>query len=206
MTKRKAKGLSVREVLEKTVEGLERKFKPKEIIFLQQVAAEIADDSDYHRERIGYMYYKQSGLFRFDNQERIWAISLGTTPGNYPAANYDSDILALMIDSKGKKITQIKQELKERIQKSDYFENSLIRGMYDGNLAVKMDEPSSGLGKKMLEILRPEIGRFIAQETEYDREVLRLDNLKPMVKEERLYKPDFVGFMMETIEKVLGEN
>jgi len=201
MEKRK-KELSVRALLEQTVNHLEAEYKYKKVGFENPVRVEIADDSDWHRTKTGYMTYEKLNLFSFNGNAKYWAIGLGTTNGGYPAADYDSDIIALLFNPKSKRIIQIRKELTDILHHSTYFSNSLICGEYDGNLsAVK----KCSLGQKVVEKLKPEIEKFIAKEPKYDSEYIRMDNLAPMNTQNMMYKPKFVEFLSQTIIDVLKE-
>ncbi len=190
-------GLNVRELLKNTYSELSKRHSPQEVVFTNEVLTEIANDSDYHRTRIGYMGYESSGLFQLDG--KTWAIARGEKCGSYPAEPYDSDLLALELLVEGKIFKQIQEELKERIENSSYFINSLVCGMADGNL---FSHKEGMFGEEMLKILQPEIKRFIAQEPEYDRSMVLL-TLQHPTKKAMLYKPEFVGFLADSIEAVL---
>lgn len=193
-------GLSVRELLKNTYILLCERHKPQQIVLADRALAEIANDSDWHRTRVGYMGYENVGLFGLNGKE--WAIARGEACGSYPAEPYDSDILALEFDLKGLRKTkeQIQEELKEAIGMSSYFENSLVYGMADGNLAVS---ENSRFGKKMLETLRPEMQKFIAEKPEYDSRYLSLSTLSPVCTKNVKYKNEFADFLADSIENVL---
>jgi hypothetical protein len=198
---KKIKGLTVREILEDTYSILRKRHNPQEIIFQHKVLAKIADDSDYHRTRIGYMGYKTVNLLNLNS--KTWAIARGEKCGGYPADPYDSDILALELIVKEQTSEQIQEELTGRIRESLFFENSLVYGTANGNLGLNKD---GKFGKRMLEILRPEIDRFIAQEPEYDQRHLSLSTLSPICKKPVLYKPELAGFLADSIEAILRKS
>ena len=58
-------------------------------------------------------------------------------------------------------------------------------------------------GQKMLEILIPEMQRFIAQEPEYDPKYYSLSTLSPICTSSVKYKPKFADFLADSIEAVL---
>lgn len=203
----KTKGLNVRELLKDTYSRLTERHDPQEIVLPNRALTEIANDSDYHRTRVGYMGYETAGLFEFDGS--VWTIARGEACGSYPADPYDSDILALEFELKRpikggrtrkKTEKQIQEELGESIRRSEYFRNSLIYGKEDGNLIVSRN---GRFGQRMLEILRPEIQRFIAKEPEYDSQLLSLSTLKPICTSSVKYKPEFADFLADSIEAVL---
>jgi len=101
----------------------------REVVFQHRAFAEIADDSDWHRTRKGYMGYDKADLLRLDG--KVWVIARGEACGSYPAAPYDSEILALRFelkreDGKRKTKAQTRNELSDAVAGSTYFRNSLV--------------------------------------------------------------------------------
>ena len=196
----KFEGLNVGELLKNTYSKLYERHHPQEIVLPNRVLTEIANDSDWHRTSIGYMGYELAGLFELNGS--VWAIARGEACGSYPAEPYNSDLLALEIELKNpiKTEKQIQEELGESIRRSEYFRNSLIYGMADGNLAVS----KKGIfGERMIEILKPEMQRFIAQKPEYDSQYLSVSTLIPICKSTAKYKPEFVDFLADSVEAIL---
>jgi len=192
------KGLYVRDLLKSAYEILSQQHENIEITFPNQVLTEIADDSDWHRSRTGYMGYESARAFQFNG--KVWVVARGEKCGSYPAKPYDSDVMALEFPLKGIITEATKEELTRKIEESSYFINSLIYGMADGNLAV------SGRGrfeKQMTELLRPKIQEFIAQKPEYDRSVVLASTLQHPTTKNMLYKPEFADFLARTFEAVL---
>lgn len=194
----KQDSLSVRDLLKHTYVVLATRHNHQEIVLPQMVFTEIANDSDWHRSRTGEMKYQAVGLFTLD--EKLWAISRGEKCGGYPADPYDSDLLALDFSIKGKTQEQIQEELRDRIGRSDYFVNSLVYGMADGNLAVTK---SGRFGQKMLEQLAPRVKDFVATPAKYNDEYLDLSTLRPICEHSVKYKPEFADFLADSIEAVL---
>ncbi len=184
--------------MKNTYSILAERNNPREIVFPRRVLTEIADDSDWHRSRSGYMCYKYAGLFHLDG--KTWSITRGEKCGSYPAEPYDSDILALELLAEGKTLEQIQKELKEGIEHSSYFRNSLIFGMADGNLS---SIEGSRFGREMSRRLQPEINRFIAQEPEYDEGVILVSTLQYPTTRCMLYRQEFADFLADSIEAVL---
>jgi len=191
-------GLYVRELLKKAYERLSQQHKNREIIFSNSVLTEIADDSDYHRTKTGYMGYESARAFQFNG--KIWVVARGEKCGSYPAEPYDSEILALEFPLKERITKTTKEELAGRINESSYFRNSLVYGMADGNLVVSK---RGRFGKQMLDLLKPRIKEFIAQKPEYDRSLILASTLRHLTKKCMLYKPKFVDFLAESFETVL---
>lgn len=190
--------LLVGELLENTYTKLCNKNPNIEIILPERVTSEIADDSDYHRFRTGYMGYERIKFFNFNNKS--WLIGNGKSCGNYPARPYDSDILSLefVVDKNPDKVYK---QFKDKI--GSYFRNSLIYGMTDGNLAVSRE---GRFAKQMMDLLIPKIEKFIAEEPKYNEEILSLDTLKPVNISPMKYKPELVDFLAESIEIVLKQS
>jgi len=188
--------LSVRELLENTYEKLGERNSYTEIILPKNVTSEIADDSDWHRTRVGYMGYDKVRFFNFN--DKSWLVSNGKSCGDYPARPYDSDILALELA-----VNENPDKVCEQFQKniSSYFRNSLLIGMNDGVLAV-----DGGFSQRMDSLLRPRFKEFIAEMPRYNKEVLSLDNLSPINTSSMKYKPEFADFLAEIIERVLKES
>lgn len=191
-------GICVRDLLKRAYERLSQQHKNREITFSNKALTEIADDSDYHRTKTGYMGYESARAFQFN--DKIWVMARGEKCGSYPAELYDSDILALEFPLKGEITKATKEELTERIKESSYFRNSLVYGMADGNLSVN---GKGRFGKQMLDLLRPKIEGFIAQKPEYDRSVILASTLQYPTTKNMLYKPEFADFLAESFETVL---
>lgn len=193
-------GLTIRELLENTYESLAKRNPHQEIILNKPALSEIANDSDWHRTRIGYMRYEKANLFNFSNND--WAVCIGEKFGSYPAERFDSDLSALKLTIEGKKPEQIEEDIRNNFHRYDYFQNSLVFGFRYGNMGISKD---SKLGEKMQELLKPKIENFIVQKAEYDETKILCSTLEYPVVKNVLYKPNFVGFLTETIETVLKE-
>lgn len=193
-----SKGLYATELLEQTYSTLCNRHNPNKIMLPRKARAEIADDSDWHRTKKGYMAYESAAIFELNN--KIWAITKGEATGAYPADPYDTDISALEFDLHNKSNEQIQKELYESIKDSSYFMNSLIYSLSDGMLATS----NGKLGKRMSSILKPRLNEFIAQQPIYDSEYMLISTLAPICREPVLYKHKLVDFLADTIEKVLS--
>lgn len=226
---KKKEGLFVRELLKNTYDRLAERNPHQEIVLAEPALAEIANDSDWHRTRIGYMKYEKANFLQLDNKN--WAIGRGESYGSYPAEPYDSDILALELvydEKKSEKIKEkirkgrtldlstisidtempvIQERLKRGIENSRYFENTLVCGMADGHLATggRSSWYPNPFKERMLELLKPKIDDFIEQKAEYDTRYILASTLRHPTTKLMLYKPNFVDFLTETIEFVLKE-
>lgn len=193
------KNLSARELLDKTYENLEKKFGHRTIEFQEPALAEIANDSDWHRTRIGYMEYENADLFKFNGNE--WALAIGRACGSYPADPYDTDITAILCNSKEKEQEDTQKELMRGFRCSSYFRNSIVYSMSDGSLAINKE---SKIGNRFLEIVKPKIAEYVAKGPEYHGRFMTMD-LRPVVTARAEYKPKFADFLTETIVKILSE-
>ncbi len=197
-------GLTGGEVLEKAYELLLKKYQHKTINFPNTASAEIADDSDWHRSKTGYMGYKSAAALKIN--DKSWVLGLGEKCGSYPAEPFDKDILALEYVIDGKKETQISDELEEKIRCSPYFRNTVILSMADGQLQLgNSDYPCfCRFGSKMKELLKNKFKDYVAQKPEYDTEVILASTMDFPCRKLMEFKPEFVEVLADTIEKVLS--
>lgn len=191
--------LSVRELLRQVYEKIGKELRGKQITLSDKATSEIANDSDWHRRRIGYMGYESVVLVQIG--EKNWVLGFGVACGSYPAYPYSSDIVALSISPDGKSDEELTQEIYKAIETTSYFQNSIICGMADGQLFLNKNTP---FGKKMTGILQSGIKDYIAQNLETDPTVFLMD-LRPVVKSSMKYKPEFVDFLKDFITGLLKE-
>lgn len=190
--------LSARQLLEGVHSLLKDKLDGKEIKLPSKAMAEIADDSDYHRTRVGYTGYETAILLKVDDKE--WAVAFGTKCGSYPADPYNCDIAAVPVSINGKSDEETAKEIHEALNGNSYFRNSLVYAMADGQLAIS---ENSKYGQKVLELLEPRVQEFIAQNLETDSQYFTMD-LRPLVKSSVQYKPEFMVFLFDTLRAVLA--
>jgi len=190
--------LSARQILEGVYNSLKDKIDGKETKLPSKATAEIANDSDWHRTRVGYTGYETAVLLMVDGKE--WAVAFGTKCGSYPSDPYNCDIAAVPVSTNGKSDEEIAKEIHEALEEGIYFHNSLIYAMADGRLAISKD---SRFGSKVLELLRPRVQEFIAQELETDFRYFTMD-LRPVVKSAVQYRPEFIAFLFDTFRSVLA--
>jgi len=192
-------GLSARQLLEGVYNSLKDKLNGREIKLPSKAMAVIADDSDWHRIRIGYTSYESAVLLKVGNKE--WAVAFGTKGGDYPADPYNCDIAAVQFSGSGKSDEQVAVEVHDALEGNSCFRNSLIYAMADGQLAINKKEP---FGQKVLELLRPKVQEFTAQDLEIDSRFFIMDPRRPVVKSAVQYKPEFVVFLYEILRTVLA--
>ena len=190
-------GLSVRELLESVYNAL--KDGGREIKLPAKAMAKIADDSDWHRTRVGYTGYESATLLKVGDKEE-WTVAFGTKCGSYPSYPYNCDIAAVQLSGNGKSDEEVAVEIYNSLEGNIYFRNSLIYANDDGRLAISKNMQ---FGQKVLELLRPKVQEFISQDLETDSRYLTMD-LRPVVKSAVQYKPEFVVFLCDTLRTVLS--
>ena len=196
----KQEGLSVRELLEQAFDALKQDLDGREIDLPSIAVAEIANDSDWHRTRIGYTSYKKASLLMVGDKK--WAVAFGTKCGAYPADPYDCDIAAVQLSLDDEESDeQVAVKVHQSLESNDYFRNSLLFSMVDGRLSASKN---SYFGMKVLELLKPRAVEFVAQKLVTDPEHFTLD-LRPLVKSAIRYKQEFVAFLAETFRTALAE-
>ena len=191
--------LSVRELLQQVCDKLGEELKGRQIALPHKATSEIANDSDWHRTRVGYMGYESVILVQIG--EKCWVFGCGGAYGSYPADPYSSDIIVLSVSLDGKPDKELAQEICKAIERTEYFSDSVICGLADGCLCFNKGAP---FGKKMMEVLQSGFNEYVARSLETDDTVFYMD-LRPVVKSDMRYKPEFVDFLKDTIAGFLKE-
>ncbi len=193
------------EVLERVFEELAKKHQNKQIIFSEGVSTIIAEDSDWHRIRIGYMGYKEVKIFRFNG--RHWVLGLGKAWGSYPARPYKSDIIAIEI-LPDESVSA--EKIAEKIQEEGFgLGRSLIIAKSNGMLTIERNTifpaEQDSFFHKMREHLNGIIPEFTAQEIKASDKCISASDLQPVVTQPQCYKPELVETLVEIIPKILGK-
>ena len=192
-------GLQVHELLERTCQALSGRHQGGELkLEPHGASSEVANDSDHHRSRIGDMFYND--VFIVVIGDRTWVIGCGR-PRGYPADPYAGDILAIDVSGSNRGDEGFIKELRRRIERETYFRNTLIIGVYSGNLAAS---DRSRFGRKVLEGIGTRLQYCIAQKAQQNHEFLYL-NLAPVMDKTTRYKLEAVDLLVEVITKVLEE-
>lgn len=192
------KELSASELLEGVYNKLTEGARSIELS--SETKAEIADDSDHHRTRVGYTAYESVSVLMVDNT--MWMLGLGKTCGSYPADPYDRDIVAIQIlDSNELSDADIDVKACNAFGDNIYFKNSLVYSMADGQLGVK---EKGFFGEIIIRSLNKEINNFISRPLDVDNSRFYMD-MSPVVKATVLYKPEFVDFLSKTFFVILKE-
>lgn len=190
------KELFASEVLEKTLKELAEKYPNKQVIFPEVVYTVIADDSDWHRTKRGYMGYKEVKVFGFGR--KFWALGLGIACGSYPAKPYKSDIIAIEIVPDE---SVSAEKIAERIQPEGVgFNSSLIIARTDGMLTVERTSifpiEQGSVFYKMQERLNRIIPEFTAR---------KIKTSGKCISASQYYKPKLVEELVGVVPKILGE-
>jgi len=163
--------------------------------------AEIANDSDGHRTRIGYMRYTHVALIKAG--ERNFLLARGIKHGQYPAELYDSDLTACPIEEE--ELADDEEELLVKVNnalsRSVYFRYSLVFTKMDGDLMVT----DSHLAQSVVQKMRTIESALVAVDPEYGSNIL-LSTLTPVVNRTTKYYPDAPGKLADVLIEVLKES
>ena len=193
------KGLSARESFVTAFEAVRQKLNGKEVILPKTPEAEIANDSDYHRTKVGYSAYKKVALVTVDGKE--WVVALGFACGDYPADRYNCDIAAIPVSSTGKPNEQLAEEIHDILEGNYYFKNSIVIAMADGRIALNSRGPFREIMLKTLGTGMPT--EFTAQQLEHQEGVLHAD-CRPVVKYGKRYTKEFPIYLSDRICETLA--
>jgi len=192
-------GLSVYKLLEKVCQTLSEQHRGEEFkLEPYGASSEVGNDSDYHRSRIGDMFYKD--VFLVMIRGKTWVVGCGR-PRGYPADLYAGDILAIDVSGEDKYCEGFTKALRRRIERETYFRNTLIIGLYTGNLAAS---DHSRFGRKVLEGIGTQIQYCIAQKAQQSQDFLNL-NSTPVMDKTSGYKPEAINLLVDVITSVLEE-
>lgn len=194
------KTLSVHDLLRSTCRFLGRRYSRHSIHFPDGVCTEIADDSDWHRTRRGYMRYRSAKILRIGGKR--WVLARGEKSGSYPADAYDSDIIAIRIADQGKIDAKLVEGVAQAIREGSYFKNTLVCGLADGRLACYARSP---FADPMAAWLRSVADRIIAQNARHDDRYLSLSTLQPIVTSTMKYWPEAARLLAEAIKETLSQ-
>ncbi|MEI8339719.1 MAG: hypothetical protein WCF94_03575 [bacterium] len=190
-------GLLIKEVLTQVYEGLKKKFGVKEIKLTEKAMAEIADDSDWHRTRMGYTGYNSCIFLKIGNKE--FCVALGEKCGAYPADPYNCDIAVVSVSRNGVNMEALDTKVSKALGENSYFRSSVIIAMADGSVGAV----DGGLGAELFKIVGPKAKEVLFKKIETNPDLLSPATLTPMVTSAARYKPEFVDILIEGIETVL---
>jgi hypothetical protein len=193
------KMLSVHDLLRSVSRLLGRKHSRRSLHFPEGVCTEIADDSDWHRTRRGYMRYRSAKILKLGG--RRWVLARGDKSGSYPADAYDSDIIAIPIADQGKVDAKLAEQVAQSIREGSYFRHTLVCGLADGRLACYTRSP---FADQMAASLRFMLVRIIAEDVRRDERYLSLSDLRPIVTSSMKYRPEAVHILADAIREILS--
>lgn len=161
----------------------------------------IADDSDHHRDRRGWMRYDLAHIVEKGGQRAV--IAHGRKAGSYPGDQYAGDLIVVPTNGFGKEdpvalARTVRDDLRRR--HLGYFSDSIIVAMSDGSLKFPASQPGIRLQQRISGELRQtepavEDGRYIQASS------LRV----PVIREGR-YHPSSVRVVVEGIEEGLVQS
>jgi len=185
-------GFSAHDVVDRVFTELQKKLKGRKLSFKNRVQAEIGNDSDWHRTRIGYMGYDSVYLAKMNG--KTWILGRGQACGAYPADPYDSDIFVLEVpeNRQGKTIESM-------ISHQEYFISSAFFATSDGQIAGNKD---SDMAQKVLFPLQETWLNYIIEPTKYRDDVIGLD-LRPIPSSQASFKPELVDLLTEKIVNLI---
>lgn len=190
------KDLSVREVIKATYNKLVKEHQAKKIHFPQGIMVEIANDSDWHRTRVGYMKYSEIGVL--DIGDKKWLFGMGEKAGSYPGEIYDCDLIGKRVES-----DLSKKRIEDKIMIGEYFRNTLILGMASGQLGVSGKDKFGG---RMVKCLERDIKQeHFSQQVEFDNSHFTMD-LRPVCTRVARYSPKVVDVIANAINDVFVLN
>lgn len=181
----------------------------------------IADDSDDHRSRTGYMSYEAAHLVPFGQQP--WLLAKGTKTGDYPGNEYAADIFAvkadqLQLETPEKNVHDIVREyMREQMKKEredahrlgifpapPFLASLLVAHSWEGGGGFTF--PTWSLGHHLGMNIKQQLAEMEMQKTKRDERYLSANDLQPAVVGEARYAPAAVRVLIEGIEKILSGN
>ena len=190
------------EIIDLVFKKIRRNYMKEEIIFPKPVLALIADDSDYHRTRRGFMKYRSVIIISFGESE--WIMGRGYAWGDYPAEPYDKDILVVELDDplEEKSDSERVEEIMREVKFSGWlFKNSIIAAKSNGTFFV-----GKNWGDAMTKEINQEgISGFIKKKLEnYDNYInVTVEGVVPFLKSSIKYDKELADFLSNKILRVL---
>ncbi len=188
-------GLTARVVLDRTYDLLGRRHSKNEIVFPRRALAVIGDDSDWHRNRTGYMGYERVRIIELDGKRFI--LGRGEKCGDYPGNEFGSDMIAIATTP-----PETLEHIKCMIGEGWDFMNSLVIAMaaIGGGQIVF---PRNGRGSMLAELMAPEFPEYCVQLPAYAQGVFLPSTMGPPATSSARYKPEIVEVLAGSIEDVL---
>jgi len=194
------------EILDLTFKKIKR-YAKQEIIFPKYALSLIADDSDDHCTRQGFMRYDSVILINLGG--RVWAIGKGKAWGDYPARPYDNDILVLALGEDDSLKNESNQKIAETIMElissylwSSSFQNSIIIAKNSGCLFG-----GRKLGRIMDQLISSKIPSFVKKRPEVREGYVTVEvgGIFPALKSSIKYKKQLASLLSQTIIQILSD-
>lgn len=131
--------MKAEDVLKKAFGQALTKLDTKPLDLEKPVSTLIADDSDWHRTRRGWMTYAH--LHEASVGSRTYVLGLGEAEGDYPADPYRSDILILTYEERPEDL--VERACRDVRGEAALFERSFLIAMSDGKLEFPKTTPFS---------------------------------------------------------------
>ncbi len=190
-----ANPLEIHQVCEAVFRTLAERFQGETVELPDgQASAEIADDSDYHRSRSGYMVYNEAVTFAVNNHH--WLLILGTDTFGYPADRYACDVSLIALATP----TLTGEEAALVIRHSTYFRHSLFFGYANGLLSINQQSAHAPIFLKAIGRIEP--AEIIATHAEARDDLFHLDG-RPVLKQPTTYRPEIVARLVDAAICVL---
>lgn len=189
--------LSVKDLLTEVLKDIQEKMNGRLVELPNKALSEVADDSDGHRTRKGYMAYESAVIIEAGG--RRWAIALGIAHGDYPAYSYSCCITAVPVSTELENEDQLIEQVYTELRDRWYFWSALIYAMKHGQLNVRK---GGMFADPVLRLLNDRVPDFIAQNVEVQPGLIMPDG-GPVVTADLKYKPEFVPFLSQIFQTVL---
>ncbi len=158
-----------------------------------EARAEISNDSDWHRTRVGYSVYES---FLVINKK--WLVSIGKKSKSYTTEVFDRDLFVQMCDESELMIDSdaLKEYANMSIRRASYFKRSFLVSTADGNLHVSPNFT-------YLDRVRDLVNKSIYLKPVYNNEVILLSSLAPPVVKKASYIDDLSSKLFEIFKEIL---
>ncbi len=193
-------GIGINELLTGVYEKLLEKLEGSERVMDPPARCEIANDSDWHRTRVGYMRYVKVALINKDGAHGLLAV--GEPWGSYPKDPYAGDVIYIPAQDLQKEEELTDEAITDNIEGGSYFRYSLLVGYADGRLGFSK---RCKIHDKLVTAVKDSFESYVAQDLETNPELFHLD-LRPVVSKAMRYKPEIVEFLSSHLAPLLCQN
>jgi len=200
------KDLSGGDVVRQTYARMIKDLRGEEQRLPRELLLVIADDSDHHRSRTGYMRYEEGGLVTVG--ERRVFLAVGAAWGDYPARPYDCDLLALSVTWEWSGPEDVRKHYEGPFGAMVRagmvpFNDSLLVAMASGAL-----ESPSRFGKRaerVRELLgSPDMQAHAVQDVERDARYVAASDLQPVVSRPARFSSKIVDPLAANLIEILS--